>query len=279
MKLQRLLPLLIINVLISCKPVEKEFYGNDFRLFRGTPAWGLARAVHRQDVSTIRRLAIANPTLLRYQEPRFGENILLVAVIRERDKAVQALLKAGADPNLQDTYSGTSALMEAAKNYDSSAPLRLLLSHGGNPNDVGVSLRGGVREVRPETPLILAARHRLESVKLLVEAGANINYNSGPPYYESALHSAFTLDKLDIIRYLILDKGADVTQPMNVTIKGDTLRINDSLRRLVFPLNSVEYRQKMELVRFLEKKGVNYWNTPIPKHYYTIYSKEFLKQY
>lgn len=258
---------------------QPNLLGYDYRLYRDGPAEKLARAVRWQNVRKIRRLTAANPALLRYQEPRYGETVLILATVRKRARAVRALLEAGADPNQQDTYDGYSPVMEAAQDYDSSALLRLLLAHGGDPNAVARPTQPGRLNGPLETPLMFAVGHRLESVKLLVEAGADVNYYTGPPLHRSVIESAFIIGKLDILRYLIIERQIDVHTPLAVTMKGDTLRIGYGLRTLVYPLDSEKYRQKMELVQYLEGKGVDYWRTPVPDHYYKIYSKEFLDKY
>ena len=256
-----------------------QLMGSDFRLFRGGSAWNLAQAARREDARTIKRLAAANPALLRYQEPHFGQTVLLVATTRKLYPSVKALLEAGADPNQQDTYDGTSPLMEAADDEASSATLRLMLQHGGNPNAVSQPTQPDRVGLTPITPLVFAARNSLESVRLLVEAGADVNYNSGPPYYESALKGAFHFDQLDVLSYLIVEKQANVHLLFGLTIQGDTLRIGNMLRHCAYPLNSSEYQQKMYLVDYLKSKGIDYRKAPIPKHYYSIYPPEFLDKY
>lgn len=80
--------------------------------------------------------------------------------------AIEALLAAGADPNLgpEGTSKGMSPIGAAVQFEDSSA-LRLMLAHGGDPN------RNNAWE-----PLFLTAayRNQLENVKLLAAAGAEI---------------------------------------------------------------------------------------------------------
>jgi hypothetical protein len=239
----------------------------------------LAQAAQREDTRTIKRLAAANPTLLRYKEPRFGQTVLLVATTRKLYRSSKALLEAGADPNQQETYDGTSPMMEAADDEDSSAMLRLMLQHGGNPNAMSQPTQPDRVGLTPVTPLVFAARNRLESARLLVEAGADVNYSSGPPYYESALKGAFHFDRLDVLHFLIVERQANIHQPFGLTIQGDTLRISNMLRRCAYPLNSPEYQQKMHLVNYLKSRNIDYRKAPIPKHYYNIYSQDFLDKY
>jgi hypothetical protein len=253
--------------------------GHDFRLFEDGPAWKLAQAARKEDTRAIQRLAAANPSWVRAQEPRFGQTVLLVATTRKLSRAVQALLEAGADPNQQNTYNGTSPLMEAAEDETSSALLRLMLRHGGNPNAVSQPTQPGRVGLMPVTPLVIAAKNRLESVQLLVEAGADVNFSSGPPAYQSPLKAALNAERFDVLRYLIVDKQARVHVPLGLTLKGDTIRIANLLRNAAYPLASPEYQQKMQLVDYLKGRGIDYRKAPIPKHYYRIYPPEFLDKY
>ena len=101
-----------------------------------------------------------------------------------------------------------------------------------------------------------ASATRLESVRLLVESGADVNHVTAIGY-SSALDNAFLHENLDILEYLIFDKKANYNIVFNVTIQGDTLRIANMLRRLVYPLDSKEYLGKMELVHYLEARGID----------------------
>ena len=114
-------------------------------------------------------------------------------------------------------------------------------------------------------------------MKLLVESGADVNHVTAIGH-SFALYNAFLHEKLDIIEHLILEKKADYNIVFNVTIQGDTLRIANMLRRLVYPLDSKEYLGKMKLVHYLKARGIDYRNAPVP-NYYQSYSKEYLDQY
>ncbi len=74
-------------------------------------------------------------------------------------------------------------------------------------------------------------------MRLLVESGADVNHITAIGY-SSALHNAFLHENLDILEYLIFDKKANYNIMFNVTIQGNTLRIVNILRRLVYPLDS-----------------------------------------
>ena len=249
--------------------------GNDVRLYQGGIAWELAQAVQHQQVGAIQKQMAGNPALARYQEPRFGQSLLLFAVATHRYRAAKALVEGGASVDQPNTYDGTTPLIEAAGIYETSDYVKLLLEHGANPNLQSIPPD---KDRTPTTPLIEAVETRLENVKLLVEAGADINHVT-PIGYMSAIRNSFVMRDLDILAYLLIEKKAKYDIVLSVTLSGDTLRIANMLRNLVYPLDSKKYQQKMKLVEYLEAHGVDYRSAPIPKRYYGMYPKEFLDKY
>jgi ankyrin repeat protein len=269
--------ILIFATLSSCSNGQEKMYANNIRIYENSPAWELAKAVEKEDIDRIKQLCRNDTSLVQYQETRFGQSLLEWAVYTNRYKAAKALAESGADPNLQ-SYNGTSAFIHAADINQTSDYVKLLLQHGGDPNAVANPKPGAVENVQQlKTPLIAAAGSNLESVKLLVEAGADVNYDNDQ--YQSALHEACNFNRIDVVKYLVIEKGANFKKPLMRTIRGDSLFLTDLLRNMTFNLDSDSYKVKMEVVEFLTKRGMNYWKTEIPPHLYNNYSKEYLEKY
>ena len=265
---------IIFTAFSGCSNGQDKMYANDIELYKNTPAWALAQAVESQDVEKIKTLSKSDPDLLKYQEKKFGQTLLEWAVYTDRYEATKALSEAGADPNIQ-SYNGTSAFIHAADKNNTSDYVRLLLQFGANVNQVAKSTNGKKQYLK--TPLIAGARSRLETVKILIKSGAEINYYEDK-MYRNALDAACTLDKIETVKFL-LENGADFRQPFMVNMDGDSLYLCNCLRNLRFDLDSKEYKTKMEVVEFLEERGINYWETPIPKRFYDLYPKEYLEKY
>jgi hypothetical protein len=49
-------------------------------------------------------------------------------------------------------------------------------------------------------------------------------------------------------------------------------------RLMIFPLDSKEYKLKMEAVNYMKERGVDYWQTPIPHDLYEKYDTDFLSK-
>lgn len=263
---------------------RENMNGYDYHLFQGTPAWTIAKAVEAQDTAKIIEIVAKNKQMLEARDPKFGETLLAIAVMTLKYNSAKTLLALGADPNSQDKYAGSSPLMEAAGilltdslQYGSNPKyLKLLLKYGGDPNAEQKGPRPPGYGVR-ETPLLEACSSGyLDLVKLLVDAGAKINYNNGQTPLFNAVISAYTSP--DAVLYLI-EKGADYKKPFMKNIKGQDIYITDMMRDWHYDLNSPAYFKKMQLVDFLKKNGMDYRSTKIPEQDFDQYPKEYLEKY
>jgi hypothetical protein len=207
-----------------------KLLGNDYRLFQNTPAWELAKAVEDEDIDKIKEEVSKNKSLLSYREPRFGQPILMMAVMNKNYNSVKTLAELGADPNMQDNYEGSSPLMEAARiggggfvhTDDDPRYLELLIKHGGDVNEEEKGPRKQGNAVR-ETPLLIACDEgNLQYAKILVNAGANVNYVN--EYGSNTLYGAIVAENPDLVLYL-LEKGADFKRPMYKTIDKEDIFI------------------------------------------------------
>lgn len=273
--------LILLALLVSCgdrnAPVDKsKLFGNDYRLFQGTPVWDLAKAVQDGNASEIKEIVKDKKLNIDFSEPRFGSTLLMLAVMNQSYVSCKTLLDLGASPNKKDRYNGTSAMIYAAgvENYkdDNTAFLKLMLAHGGNPNDEEVGNRQEGNTTR-DNPLLVACRDVDQSVspmgkvRVLVEAGANINYKNEFDAYP--LKEALINKHYDVTLYL-LQEGVDYLPMLfdrgKFSEGGKKIHIADLLRESLFPLDSKEYKQKMEVVAFLKGKGIDYRKVPIPDY-------------
>lgn len=117
-----------------------------------------------------------------------GRSALWIAVDEGSVECLKHLLDAKADPN--EAFHSWTPLQSACQDGQFEI-VRLLLRYGAKPN-----LING----HGDTAIIYSAeRGDLKSVKLLVEAGADLNGGSG----ESALIAAIRRDELEVIRFLL----------------------------------------------------------------------------
>lgn len=266
--------------LVSCdirnKIVEKEMlYENDYRLFQQTPAWEFAKAVDDGDLDKIEEI-VNSGIDVDFQEPKYGNTLLMLSIKNEDYKSAKELLTLGADPNKPNFYNGSSAMIDAAcinaSVFSNTKFLELLIAHGGDVNFIEVGERKkGVNTRR--TPLIVACgyinnltKSPINKVKLLVENGADVNYEN--EFGEFALQMALMFNHYDIT-LVLLESGADYNKVIFDRTKhskrGKQVYICDILRDEHYPLDSKKHKQKMKIVEFLGNVGINYYEYPIPK--------------
>jgi len=275
--MKKLISIILLFCLTSCynqeKPVDKsKLLGMDYRLYQSTPAWELAKAVKIGDIKKIKEEVIKKKVPVDYLESRFGNTLLMMAIYNSKYESVETLLKLGANPNLHDTYKGETAVIVAAGNDDPKY-LKLVLEYSGDPNSIEnvFSDPNGKMDQSRYTALTkavlpsLMGKKNLENVKLLVDAGADINYTK-KGIIQTALAEALIQDQMDVAMYLI-EKGADYTKPITSTVfdGGEDVSVLYILRCSIIDLDSEQYKKKMEVIAFLKTKGLDYDKEPIPE--------------
>ena len=261
--------ILFISIGLVGKAQVGGMLAYDIEIFEKTKVWELAKAVKHQNINKIKELCEKNPKWVNYQERRFGFTVLHWALFNQKYKSVKPLLESGANPNLQDS-DGVSSLCFAADIEETSEYLQLTLKYGGNVNSV--SKKPGGSGLYGPTPLCCAANRSLENTKILVEAGANVNYFS--IHCENVFNSACSQGKFDILRYLIVEKGANFKRAICYRTNGDSLYITDELRRLKCDLGSKKFLTKMEIVEYMKERGMDYWAAPQGSQYYDVMDEE-----
>jgi len=264
---------MVMCMLVSCmgcgqdkdKPVDKAgLTGSDYRLFQGTPAWDLARAVRDEDEKQIDALVAKDPALINYQEPKFGGTLLMLTIKNQQMTSFRKLLADKADISIHNTYDGTSALIFACSNRDySSRYAEALVELGANVNDVETGPRRKGNSTR-YTPLMAASEEgRTDLVLLLIGRGANVNYQN--EFKQTALSEAVLVRKFNTA-LLLLQNGADYTKPLFFSPdENRDMYLVDVMRGELVDLGTNEYQDKMKVVAFLKEKGIDYRAAPIPE--------------
>jgi len=182
-------------------------YGNNF----------LLEILKFEDVNLNVRLNIIKLLIKAGADPNiqnnYGETALMIANYDDNLDIVNILLKAGADPNIKDK-NGVTALMNATYNPDI---VEIMIKAGADPN---------IQDIYGKTALMNPSG-RKNIVEILIKAGAdpNIQNNNG----ETALMIANHYDNPDIVEILI-KSGAD---PNIQDKNGKTALMNANRKNIV----------------------------------------------
>ena len=176
----------------------REYFGSD-------EALAAAEAIRRGRPGELRRLIRAGLDV--DQRGKRGMNLLKWALASNSPECFEALLEAGASTEhfVAGEYTGKvdqlflQPLMDLAASADESTFLALALEHGADAN---------ARDVYGSDTVVFSAilYGRLENVRLLVEAGADVNARGGSR--RTPLHKAVSINRYEIACYLLAE-GAD----------------------------------------------------------------------
>lgn len=295
--MKKLIFISLLFCLTSCYNQEtladkSKMMGNDYRLYQSTPAWALAKAVEAGDIEKIKEEVLQKKVSVDHQESRFGQTLMMLAIFNSEYDSVKTLLELGANPNQHDKFKGKTPVIVAAGNADPKY-LKLLLAYKGDPNSIENVFSGPKKRInsgrnsaltKAVLPSVMVKKN-LENVKLLVEAGADINYTK-KGIIQTALAEALIQDQMDVALYL-MEKGADYTKAITPTaIEGADVTVLQILRKSIIDFDSEQYKKKMEVITFLKSRGLDYYKEPIPegtieymKNMYPDNWQEYVKRY
>ncbi len=154
---------------------------------------------------------------------------LMWALVKDKKNSFKKLLELGANPNFKTkrtdfnprhkTHNSSSetSVMVVASIMEDSYYLSTALKYGGKPNLLS-------SQTHNETLLFEAIQnHRIDNVKILLDAGANINHQSEDGSTPIFLAKAIT--RYDLV-YLLMQRGADLKH------RGHRYSVYDDSRKL-----------------------------------------------
>ena len=254
---------------------KSKLLGDDYRLFKDTPAWNLAQAVKDENIKEINKIISSDTAIINYQEPTYGKTLLFLTVMNQQFKPFMALLERGADVNIHDSFDGSTVLMEACQyKFYKIDYAQELIEYGADVNAIQTGKRRE-KDGTMITPLMSAVGSgNIDFVNLLLKHGANVNYYN--EFGQSAFSESVMLHEYKI-SYLLLNNGADYKRPIfyrpdysiplekcNPHERGEPLFLVDVLRENFCEFGTEEYQYKMKIVDFLKTKGIDYKRTPVP---------------
>jgi len=275
--------ILLSMMFISCDYIfdldaftPNELVEDDYRLFKGTPAWELAKATRAGNINKMEVIIKESPDLVNYQEPKYGQTLLMLTILNQQYKPFKNLLNNNADVNIHDYYDGSSAIIKSVEYpWSNIRFVDALVSKGANINDIEIGERRVGNSTRKSVLIAAVSSGKIDLIKYIISKGANINYYN--EFGQSAFSKAIMLGKYEI-GYLLLQNGADYTRPIffrpdysipseqiDSLEKGEPVYLVNSLKEDFVDFRLPEYKYKMKIVQFLQKRGVDYWNVTVPE--------------
>lgn len=261
-KITFLLSLLIAMIhIVACQDAKSKYYADDIEIFKNSPVWKLAKAIDKHDIKEAEKLLNKHPDWVDYQDSKFGVTLLYWCFLNSPSKRsweeyyyeeAKLLIEYGANPYLKDGQGGFP-LLKAAEVYKGSTKFIQLCLNSKHTAKLPDSTK---RFFINEALLVACGRvtpEELESVKLLVEAGGDINYFSSDstktPFMES-----ITKDNMNVAKYLVIEKGADYDIYVKRMVDGVRLSMLKRLLDLDYSKQPKKQKIKEDIVHYIEEQ-------------------------
>ncbi len=259
---------LLFLFFISTNMCKCQVYapGYDFKNFKNTPAYDLAKAVEADDTVKISKILQTKKENIDFTDPKFGLSLLTLAVIDNKNKSISSLLNLGADPNLKSPIDNSTPFLNACKYYydlDSGITiLSLLIRYGADVNAVHIQILenpgGGTYKFQQSAVEYLCSFGTLEAVKVLVDNGADLN--AYPKNGEHSLAFSASINKeLNILRYFLIDKNIPIPDYFAIRNAGQSdeekTTITQVLNRRAFLMDEEQLKIRQEILDFVKAKG------------------------
>lgn len=187
---------------------------------------------------------------------------LLWALLKRSPKGFGFLLKNGSNPNFYMTdkddnpHQHKSSMMELLVETDAIEYLKLVLKYGGDPNFIVESHYPDGRLSSRNTIINKAIiKGKLDNVRVLIEAGADINYQDFYFSAQTPMMTAAGIKRFDMVSFF-LEHGADVH--LKDRWGYDLAWMLKEYRDRGIKKDSEQYRWYLTVVQELRRRGLLY---------------------
>lgn len=200
---------------ISCTD-DKEYLASDFRIFKETKSWKLAKYVGNNDVDGIERELAKDSSLLSFQESKYGMSVLHLAIYNDKFEAFNKLLNLGFKLNLYDYATGSTPFLMVCGELDEKDYYKyfdLLIKKGVDINQTMLNSDKIMQDLGYSALMYATSKGNIKIVQNLINLGVNINYlNAGS---RNAFSVAVNTNHLAIAT-LLLSNGSDCKAMIHV---------------------------------------------------------------
>lgn len=258
-----LIILLIVfaKIFFSFSLSSKSWPGLNYENFVNTKAESLSQAVENENLDKIEHLVNEEKIPVDFQDS-LGNTLLKVAILTEKKKSIKKLLELGANPNIRNKANETPFLFACDQyKFDGSdiGLIDLMLKHGADINTAQISLPENGYYFR--TPLIVSIdrssiNQRDKLFYFLINKGADINqYGQNPSF--CAVVEASDADRMDLLRYLIIERKANIPEYSYIWDEGTKNEKRETLVQYLskkdYKAGSKNYLLRKEILEYLSK--------------------------
>ena len=245
--------------------IDNPMPGFDFRNFDNTPIKQLAIAVESENVDEIEKLVKRDKLNLDFQDTKFGNTLLSLALINNKRKSSEYLLKLHANPNLRSPRDDSSPFIDVCHypiNIESvDSVLMMLIKYAADVNSPQIDKLSNKsnNQTITTTPLeYLCDFGTLKCVKVLFENGVKLEFypKNGS---NSIISRALLNPRLDILKYLLIDKKVAIPDYVEIQSEGTreehkiTLRESIENRHTQYAMDETQKELAREILDFLIK--------------------------
>ena len=279
----------LLLFLISCK--SKITYIITSECFNDFSEHELAKAVEKENINEIKKICGEHPEIVDKTYNVHGYTVLHWAVETGKYKSVKALLEAGMNPNA-DRGNGETPLDSTFISGAVFPPLiltdmiPLLIKYGADCN----LKKQKYFDKTGITPFMNAIiLDRLDIAKTMIQySKIDVDLKTDSPHFITATDYALFRNNIDCAHFLICECKANIEEPFYISefsLEKPIYPVS-LLRRMVYPLNSEQYKLKLEIIEEFKKHGIDYYAEEIPndifeiiKIYYPDTWEEYVKVY
>ncbi|NBC58138.1 MAG: hypothetical protein GVY05_07645 [Bacteroidetes bacterium] len=258
-------------IVLSCQNYRPP--SHDFSNFYGTPAERIVKAIEKNDLQVIKEEANKNEEILNFKDPKYNISLLSIAILNNRKKAFEELLKLGADPNIINAGCGTpleTAIKFEPPNCDLFF-INKLVEYGAD-----VRLRHNHKEIEGCNSIynnnaiidvIKDQRYNMKcGIKMLRALTAKIgcpdlDKNNNPEdYHQNIIYSCLRVANLEALKFFIMELDCDIPDKIFTTrliidgIDKGYFSLIEILENQSFPNSNLKHNEKvrLELVNYLK---------------------------
>lgn len=271
--MKKIFYLFLVLILFSCK--SKVTYIITSERFNDFSEHELAKAVEKENIDKIKKICEEYPEIVNETYNGHEYSVLHWAVETGKYKSVKALLEAGMNPNA-DRGNGETPLDSTFISGAVFPPLiltdmiPLLIEYGADCNLKKQKYFDKIAITPFMNAIIL---DRLDIAKTMMQySKIDVDLKTDSPCLMTAADYALFKNNIDCAHFLICECKANIEEPfyLSENFLDKPIYPVSLLRRMIYPLNSEQYKLKQEIIEEFKMHNIDYYSEEIPDDIFEI---------